>query len=148
MKNLLTSGFVVVFTLFFAFSAFAGESTEKDTDQIQQKYYQNLVSNHEMLVETVGMIKLGIDNKNQTKTDSYTRLAKNIISEDIRLTATKATLDNNPETANLLKVKKQLLNNISDEANNHLELRYRFMKRYINLLNDEANSYRVKVASK
>jgi len=148
MKNLLTTGLVVIFTLLFALGALADDTTEKGIDQIQQKYYKNVVSNHEVLVQAVSMLKLGIDNKNQSETDFYSRLAKNIISEDIRLTSTKATLDNSAETTNLLEAKKQLLKNISDEANNHLELRYRFMTRYIQVLNDEADSYRVKVASK
>jgi len=148
MKNLLTTGLVVIFTLLFALGALADDTTEKGIDQIQQKYYKNVVSNHEVLVQAVSMLKLGIDNRNQSETDFYSRLAKNIISEDIRLTSTKATLDNSAETTNLLEAKKQLLKNISDEANNHLELRYRFMTRYIQVLNDEADSYRVKVASK
>ena len=148
MKNLLTIGFVVVFTLLFTFSAFADDQSVKGTDEIQQKYLKNVVLNQEMLVQAVGMFKQGIDTQNQSEIEFYSRLAKNIISEDIRLTATKATIDNSAETATLLKSKKQLLKNISDEANNHLELRYRFMTRYITLLNDEADSYRVKVASK
>jgi hypothetical protein len=148
MKNLFKTSLIVAFTLLFALSAYSGDSAVTGTSA-NQNYLKSVVTNLNMLKQAVRLVKESVDNKNQIEIDFYQETVINIIKEDIRLTTSKLQLDKNKnsETGSYLKTKKELYSSISNKAE-FFELRYRLMNEYMKTLNDEAETYRVKVASK